>query len=358
MDQQTIHSILSGRARGPGASLLRGLTWLLSKPYALLMRLRRGAYRHRLLRGHESPLPVLSVGNLTTGGTGKTPLVMWLCQRLAAQRRSPVILTRGYKAVAGRSDEAEMMWKATGVPVVADPDRVSAAAEAARAGADVLVLDDGFQHLPLRRDLDIVLVDATNPFGYGHVLPRGLLREPRSALRDADAVVITRTEQAAPEAVAALRRELAALAPRATMALSGHAASAVVLPGNRHLPPSLLAGKRAFAFCGIGNPESFFVTIRQAGAELVGQRAFDDHAAYDDAALFAVRDAAYAAGAEVILTTAKDRVKLVNASLLGLPLWVLLVDIKLVEGEARLWALVEAALKRGSIADCGLRNAD
>ena len=193
MDRRWAIEIMSGRRRGAVPALLRGAGWVLSKPYAGLLWLRRRLYRLGLLGAYKPAVPVISIGNITTGGTGKTPMVVWVVRWLKSAGLQPAILTRGYKAVDGRADEAEMLWQATGVPVVAEADRVDAARSAVAGGAEVLVLDDGFQHLRLRRDLDIVLIDATNPFGFGHCLPRGLLREPVSALGDADAVDLRRT---------------------------------------------------------------------------------------------------------------------------------------------------------------------
>ena len=335
MDQRQAIEILSGRRRGAAAGALRAGTWVLSKPYAGLMRLRRGLYRIGVLGSRRAPVPVISVGNLTTGGTGKTPMVAWVIKRLKHLGCRPAILTRGYKAVGGRSDEAELLFQLTGCPVVVSADRASAAEAAAEAGADALVMDDGFQHQALRRDLDIVLIDATEPFGFGHCLPRGLLREPPSALRAAGAIVITRCDRVPREAADALAARLAALAPRATIHRAGHVPSAVVVSAGRHLPPAALAGQKVCAFCGIGNPESFFATLESAGATVVGRVAFDDHVAYGPEELERVRSAAAAGGAEVLVTTAKDRVKL-EAAGFPLPLWTLQVEIGINEGEAEL----------------------
>jgi len=344
MDEQTLREIMSGRRRGPSASALRATTRALAAAYGPLVRLRRGLYRAGVLRARAAPCPVISVGNLTAGGTGKTPMVAWVVDRLGELGRRPAILTRGYKGAEGGSDEAELLWRRTGAPVVVDPDRVAAAAAAAEAGADVLVLDDGFQHLRLRRDLDIVLIDATCPFGFGHVLPRGLLREPPSALRDADAVVLTRCDLVGSEALAALRDRVAALAPRAGLHEAGHVPVAVVVRAGRHLPPAALAGKKAVAFCGIGNPEAFFASLTAMGAVLLDRVAFNDHARYDAGALDRVARAAEAAGAEVLLTTAKDRVKIENASALPAPLWTVQVDIGLLRGGEALTGRIRAAL--------------
>jgi len=332
MDQQAARDILSGRRRGLGAALLRGLAWVLSKPYGWAVRLRRVMYRVGLGGSHRAPVPVISVGNLTTGGTGKTPMVAWIAERLRQAGFRPAILMRGYKSRDGISYEAEMLRRTTGAAVVVNPDRLAAARAAAQAGAEVLILDDGFQHLRLKRDLDIVLIDATNPFGYGHCLPRGLLREPPSALREADVVVITRADLVGSEALAELRERLVRLAPGADILQAGHVPTAVILPAGRHLPPSVLAGKPVAAFCGIGNPESFFATLSAAGAEVVKKMTFDDHAAYDAAALERIAREVAGCRAEALVTTAKDRVKIEDPTSLPLPLWTLQVGMGLVGG--------------------------
>ena len=345
MDRRRAIEIMSGQRRGAAAGLLRGVAWVLSKPYAGLLWLRRGLYRASLLGSYKAQVPVISIGNITTGGTGKTPMVVWVVGWLKAAGFQPAILTRGYKAVDGRADEAEMLWQATGVPVVVEADRVDAARAAVAGGAEVLVLDDGFQHLRLRRDLDIVLIDATNPFGYGHCLPRGLLREPLSALRDADAVVITRADRVPAAQVDALADRLARLAPRASLHRSGHVPTALVVEAGRHLPPSALAGRRVCAFCGIGNPEGFFAALAEAGAELAGRITFDDHVAYGPAELERLAEAVRACGAEAAVTTAKDRVKLTGREL-PVPLWTLRVEIRITSGQDALVEKLRAAVGR------------
>ena len=346
MSEQGLRDIMSGRRRGLWAAALRAAAWAASKPYALAMALRRRLYRWGVFGSQAVGAPVISVGNLTTGGTGKTPMVAWLVGQLRKAGREVAILSRGYRARAGRADEAEMLFKQTGVPVVVNADRVSGGRSAVEAGADVLVMDDGFQHRRLKRDLDIVLIDATNPFGHGHVLPRGLLRERPSALRDAGVIVITRCDLVAAAEVEALRDRLGRLAPRAEVCLAGHVPTAVIAPAGRRAPASALAGRKVLAVCGIGNPDAFFETVARSGAEVVGRIAFDDHAAYDAAAAARIASAAGNAGAEILVTTAKDRVRIEDPSALGAPLWTLEVAIGLTEGEGTLNERVNEVLRR------------
>jgi len=342
MDQQQLRDIMSGRSRSVGAALLRAGAWPVSKVYGLVAGVRRRMYRSGTLRLQAAAVPVVSVGNITTGGTGKTPMVVWLVEKLREMGRSPAVLMRGYRASGGRSDEAEVLRRQTEAPVHPDPDRVASAAAAVADGADVLVLDDGFQHLRLRRDLDIVLIDATCPLGYGHVLPRGLLRERPRALADADAVVITRSDLVEPEALAALRERLGRLAPQASLHLAGHVPSAAIDGGDVRLEPSALAGKRACAFCGIGNPRAFAASLEALQADVTGLAAFDDHAEYGPAEI--ARIAAASADADILVTTAKDRVRIDDASAFPKPLWTLEVELRISEGEGELLEKVRAAL--------------
>jgi tetraacyldisaccharide 4'-kinase len=332
--------LISGRSKGFLPSAARAVLWAMSGPYFLAMRLRRWACRRGCFRSRQPAAPVISVGNLTTGGAGKTPMVAWVVGHLQQAGFRPAVLTRGYMASGGVSDEASLLSRLCHpAPVVVNPDRWAGAQQALRTGADVLVMDDGFQRLRLRRQLDIVMVDASEPFGFGHVLPRGLLREPLSALQDADAVVLTRTD-----AVSAARLEQVLDVLRkhtrgATFHSAVHRPSRIVDQDGREHDVNSLAGRRVLAFCGLGNPDAFFDTLRRLGADLAGEVAFEDHARYDAARLAKLARQARACGAELLATTAKDRVKLPGvdqafapAGLPPLPLWTLEIALEFVEG--------------------------
>ncbi len=355
MDHQAVMEILSGRRRDLAARLLRTGLWLASKPYGAALRVRRWAYRWGLLPsqaaaaarpleldrfGHAQEqeeaveLPVISVGNITTGGTGKTPMVAWVASQLRQQGRSPAILTRGYKSTGGVSDEAQLLRRLTGVPVIVNADRLQGACDAAAGGADVLVMDDGFQHRRLRRNLDIVLIDATNPFGYGHCLPRGLMREGPWALRDAGAIVITRSDLVSQKSLAALRDKLKRRAPKASLHVAEHHLTRFV-SGDSDVPLAAARGKRVFAFCGIGNPGGFFTALEGLGAVIAGTWALEDHAAYTPRLLADIARAASAAEASVLVTTQKDAVKIIELPS-PLPLWELVMEMRIVEGREEL----------------------
>src|SRR5258706_7731946 len=198
----TYRRIVSGESDGFGSSLARGALTVLSKPYgsaASLAEISRSAKE-----AVDVGLPVISIGNITVGGTGKTPLVAMTVKELLARKKRPVLLSRGYcKDAAGTNDEAKLLAQMfPGVLHLQGRDRVALATHAADARlGDVLVLDDGFQYQALARRMNVCCIDATDPFGYGAVLPRGLLREPLDGLYRARPVVITRAELATPGAI-------------------------------------------------------------------------------------------------------------------------------------------------------------
>ena len=341
MDEHRAIEIMSG-AGGVGASLLRAGLLCAAGPYAAAMGARRWLYRRGLLPSRGADVPVICVGNITTGGTGKTPMVAWVVGCLARAGKRPAILTRGYKAVAGLSDEAELLKSLTGADVVVNGDRVAGAKTAVSGGADVLVMDDGYQHRRLRRDLDIVLVDAANPFGFGHCLPRGLLREPPGALRDAGAVVITRSDAVDREALAALRGRLASLAPDASLHAAAHRPVRLIDADGVEHSVGTLAGRKVMAFCGIASPESFFETLEALGADVSATRALADHVEYTDAVTAEIARLADNGEGEILVTTQKDYVKL-DGKELGGQVWQLVVEMAIVEGEAELVEKVLAA---------------
>ena len=204
MNQEAYRKLISGQSAGLSAVLLRFLLSIAGWIYQLVVDLRKFLYSKGCLKVHRANAPVISVGNLTVGGTGKTPLVIWLCKQIISDSKFQIsnsqcaILTRGYKTKerALSNEVAIFTESCPEANVVVNPDRVAGATEAVgKLGAKVLILDDGFQHRQLARDLDIVTIDATRPFGYGKLLPAGLLREPVDALKRADAVVITRCDQ-------------------------------------------------------------------------------------------------------------------------------------------------------------------
>jgi tetraacyldisaccharide 4'-kinase len=286
---------------------------------------RLAAYRRGLLKTARLVAPVVSVGNLTFGGTGKTPTVIALVRDLVRRGRRPAVLTRGWgRTEAGpvvvigpdpgqpveiAGDEPlELAARLPGVPVVVDADRVRGGIEAIARGADILVLDDGFQHLRLARDLDLVLVDAGDPWGGGRLPPIGRLREPLSGLKRADAVLVTKLGPDPTTALEAVRREVEAIAPGRPVLAARLAATAVRRPDGS-AGPEALAGARVVAVAGIGRPGGFAELLAGCGAEVVDHRWFADHHRFSAAEVAAVTTRAAELGA-VVATTAKDAVKM------------------------------------------------
>jgi tetraacyldisaccharide 4'-kinase len=324
-DPETFRRLADGSLRGVGPTASRAILTVLAGPYGLVTACRNHLHDCRLLPRTRASVPVISVGNITAGGTGKTPIVAWLCRQLASMGRRPAIVSRGYAARPGEpSDEAaELAILLPGVPHVANRDRGSGARAAARLGADVVVLDDGFQHRRLHRDLDLVAIDASDPFGCGHLLPRGLLRESIRGLIRADAIVLTRATSIPPAA----RDEIRAAVTRARRGIppavwleTEHRPVAVRSSSGTREPLDAIRGQPVAAFCGIGNPAAFRRTLGDLGVELVGFQSFADHHPYTIADLTAVAAWATTNGASRLLTTLKDLVRIRDERLGDLPL--------------------------------------
>ncbi|MGA2502191.1 MAG: tetraacyldisaccharide 4'-kinase, partial [Tepidisphaeraceae bacterium] len=285
MDERTIHDILGGRRATVGARLLRGLLSLAEPAYAAVMSTRNWLYGRSILKAHQLHAAVISIGNITTGGTGKTPMVQWLARQLRRRGLTPAVLIRGYKGHAGWSDEQQLLRRMLGdVPVLAEPDRVAGANRLLKEHpqTQAILLDDGFQHRRLARDFDLVLVDATNPFGFGHVLPRGLLRERRSGLGRADAIVLTRNDLISPQRRRELESELHGWSPRAAIYRARHQLTGLRSPGaDPAAPPDLpldwLSRRRWIAAAGIGNPAALEQQLRDLPGTFCGGTWFGDH---------------------------------------------------------------------------------
>lgn len=346
-DAASFKRLVDGSRRGPAAAVARLVMAAAAVPYGAAVRCRNAAYDTDLAPVHHVPLPIISIGNLTLGGTGKTPLVAWTARLLSVAGLRPTIVSRGYGARAGeRSDEAaELNLLLPAVPHIADRDRVAAARRALAEGAGAVVLDDGFQHRRLARDLDIVAVDATDPFGCGHLFPRGLLREPLVGLARADAIVLTR----ATLVDADRRREIRAALERGCRgrlpeiwAEATHRAVGLRTASGQTLPLDRLQAATVAAFAGIGNPHAFTASLRGLGAEPVGLHPFPDHHLYTDRELAELAGWARRLGARMLVTTLKDLVKIRRDELDGIPVVAVEIAIDLQAGEADLENLVRS----------------
>lgn len=315
MDEVRFKQLISGQKTGCVATVLRVLLRTLSCLYGLAVFIRNAARDSSIVKSRRVPVPIISIGNITTGGTGKTPVTGYVVEMLQTHGYRPGIISRGYRAdSSGMNDEYRVLkLLCPDVPHEQDRDRTAAAHRVIeKASVDCIVMDDGFQHRRLYRDIDVVLLDALNPFGYGFLLPRGLLREPVSSLGRAHIILITRAdsvsgarlqeiEQQILRRTSGLQDRIFKVAFRATM-LSD-------IRGNK-FDIRDAAGKRAFLMCGVGNPAAFAETCRAVGITVVDSQYFPDHHHYSDQDLSTVRARFVKSGSDLLLTTQKDLVKL------------------------------------------------
>jgi tetraacyldisaccharide 4'-kinase len=307
------------------------LLWPLALPYGAAVRLRARAYRMGIFRERRLEGFVISVGNLTAGGTGKTPMVLWLAERLAAEGKKAGILTRGYRGRASpegsTSDEAQMLKArlGDGAAFGVGADRLARGRELAGQGIRWFILDDGFQHMQLARDVDIVLIDATHPFGGGHLLPAGRLREPRRALKRADIIVITRSSHA-PAVEAAIRRDSNAPFFYARSRLDSVRSLHGGYPG---VDDPAARERKFYAFCGIGNPSAFLADLRDWGFQIAGHAFFPDHHRYTQQDVRDIQARARQAGAEGAICTEKDVFNLPAAPWDGCGAWYCRISLEI-----------------------------
>jgi tetraacyldisaccharide 4'-kinase len=338
--------------------------------YSVVIRARHALYKRGALRVHKISAPVISVGNITTGGTGKTPLVEWVARAVAKEGHRVCVLTRGY----GRADTSQRVIVSDGesiladareggdeplllaetlrgvAAVISDANRVAAARWAEEnLKSEVFILDDGFQHLRIARDLDIVAVDATNPWGGGQLLPRGRLREPPRELARADCIILTRSEQA--QDIDLLRKQAERLSGHRPVFLSSTRTRKVrpldelvtISTVSQPSQPSASIPHPFAAFCAIGNPAAFFEHLRRDEHQLKFTHAFPDHHPYSQRDIDALVTEARQEGAQALLTTAKDAVKL-GSLRFDLPCYVLEIKLEF-DDEEKLLAMIREAVK-------------
>jgi tetraacyldisaccharide 4'-kinase len=325
--------------------------WPASLIWQAIVRTRAAAYRKGFFRSKRLPGTVISVGNLTVGGTGKTPLVLWLAQRLHAEGKRAAVLTRGYRGIpagaGGVPQSDEVAIYRTRLQHLAElgvgANRFASGKILSRHGVEWFVLDDGFQHMQLARDVDIVLLDATDPFAEGWMIPAGLLREPRSALARADIIIVTRS----PKTPA-----IETIVQRITRVPIFHAVTelsdVVKIPTHPSQPAEALSdwrAKKAFAFCGIGNPQAFFDDLSRWGGSVSGHSDFPDHHTYTQRDIEKIESRARDAGAEILLCTEKDIFNLRNIQLPGLPVYFARISMEIGEPD-KLWRAISETAER------------
>jgi tetraacyldisaccharide 4'-kinase len=328
--------VISGQARGVWPGLQRAGLRLASVPYGLAVGARNRLYDRGWLTTRRAPVPVVSVGNLTAGGTGKTPCVEYVARFYRHLDRRVAILSRGYGGEDGRNDEALVLEEnLPDVPHLQGADRVALARNAIEElDSEILVLDDGFQHRRLNRDLDLVLIDATTPWGHGYLLPRGLLREPTSSLCRADVIVLTRCDQTPAERRERLWQTIARIAPDVPVVETTHRPVELSNSDRESAPLDLLREAPVAAFCGIGNPQAFRRSLFDLGAQMDDFRVYADHHVYSRADVEELRRWANGlpTGA-VVVTTQKDLVKLRLARLGDRSLWCLRIRLRVESGQ-------------------------
>lgn len=338
-DAHEFRQIVSGQAKGLRAAAWRAVFRMAEVPYTLVVRWRNRRYDRAEAEIRRVPIPVVSVGNITLGGTGKTPMVEWIARYYRRCGVRVVIVSRGYGAEQGAlNDEGRQLeQRLPDVPHLQSPDRVAAAElDIEELAAELVLLDDGFQHRRLARDLDIVMLDAEAPFGYGHVFPRGMLREPADGLRRAHVVVLSRADRVQPAQREWVRDQVWRLAPRALWAETFHAPRAMVDCHGRCEPAEGLAGRPVAAFCGIGDPGAFRHTLETLGCQVLALWPFADHYAYTRADVERLDSWAATLDAEAVLCTHKDLVKLGIETLGGRPLRAIVVELEFLAGRAEL----------------------
>lgn len=351
--------LISGRREGFVAACLRLLLRLASFGYAAAVCLRLALYSVGLLRSRRAGAPVICVGNLTTGGTGKTPAVAHVVRTLGELGARPAIVSRGYRAKSSGNDEMKVLAElCPGVLHIQNAHRLAGARQAIVEGAGCIVLDDGFSHLRLARDLDLLLLDALNPFGFGRMLPRGLLREPLRSMGRASAVVITRADVAQPERLREIEDVARCYGFAGPVIHAAHQPEKLAeLVSGAPVVLSELRGKVVAPFCGIGNPRGFERTLESLGAAIspLGTLVLNDHAYMDEGEVTRQVEpflrAAREQGAQIGICTQKDAVKLRGRALAvpaDMPVLELRVQFRILRGEEELRAMLARVIAPGN----------
>ena len=345
LSESQFRDLVSGQWRGALPTTLRAALSLLEMAYGWAVERRNRQYECGAAQVNRPECPVISVGNITVGGTGKTPMVASLANWFLARQIPVTLISRGYGSRSGRpNDEAlELAARLPHVPHLQNPDRVAAARDALRANSrQVLILDDAFQHRRIARDLDIVLVDALEPFGYEHLLPRGFLREPIESLARAQVVALSRSDAVNEARRREIESRVRSVAPRAIWLELVHRPVGLVAASGARLDLSVLRGRPIAAFCGIGNPAGFRHTLGQVGFTLRTFLELPDHCPYGPRELDRVQSWLQRLPyVEDAVCTRKDLVKLRAEELAGKRIWALEIELAIVRGQDALRSLLE-----------------
>ena len=335
-------SILYGQQRGFIAALIKSILSTFAYPYSAILNTRNILYKTGVAKSTRLPVKVISIGNITTGGTGKTPLVEFVARYLLDKNKKVAILSRGYggnnplqKYNDNANDECLILREnIQDVPVFAGKDRVRNGEKAIRDyGVDCLILDDGFQHLRIKRDLDIVVIDSLNPFGGENLIPRGSLREPLKNLGRADLFIISHCNQSKEQAIKSIYTKLRFVNNDAPVCESIHRPVHIenITDGSIQRL-EWLKGKRVYGLSAIGNPESFAYTLKELEVDLIKHRKFNDHHHYTREEMENVIAEAKTLDADVIVVTQKDIVKIRNMDIKDFNILSLKIEIQITKG--------------------------
>ncbi len=340
-----LYGLATGKKKGFIAALIKLLLLPLAVIYGLSVRVLIFIYG---IRPHRLKCKVISVGNITLGGTGKTSLVEFIAGYLKQEGHQVAVLSRGYKRKAAspelKDDDCRVMGdepsmlknRLKGIPILVDADRIRSAERAiGDYGADTVILDDGLQQWKIKKDLEIVTIDAKNPFGNHRLLPEGILRQPLSTLRKADVFILTKTDYASD--ISRLKGFLKGINPSAEIFESVHKPAGIYKLGEirNFLAADTLKGKTVTVFSGIGDPLYFENTVRNLGADIGLRFEFPDHHYYSKKDLVGIIEESRRSNISVILTTEKDAARL-NALGPGLPdIFVLRIELKIIKDEER-----------------------
>ncbi len=331
-----ILSLMKDERRGFPHVIVKGLLRVLSLVYAGAVKAVDLGYRSGLRRVHEVGVPVVSVGNITLGGTGKTPFTIFLADYFLTAGKKPAVLIRGY----GRDECGMLRDELPDVPVFVGQDRVAGARRAASGGRDVLILDDAFQHRRIGRDLNILLLDSVSLFGNGCLFPRGILREPVSSLKRADIFALTKTDRVSARRRKDIIRQLAEADPGKPVILTRHRPSFLTDVTGAAYSADSLHGKKVMLVSGIADPDHFAFLVEETGAEIVSRCDYADHHRYRQADIDSICAECAEKEAEAIVVTAKDHVKIkdLDTSRMEDKLFILNIVIDIVEGKEHLIA--------------------
>lgn len=357
-----IETIMTTRVESKSL-LMKPFLFAISIVYGGLVKLREALYKKGVLQSKRLPCPVVSIGNITVGGTGKTPMTLYVAELIRRFGYKVAIVSRGYKGKAEKTggivcdgrmicmepdqagDEPFMMAKRLrSVPVIVGKDRFKAGMLAVKEfNPDVVLLDDGFQHLRLYRDIDLVLLDFSSPFGNGNLLPRGILREPTSSLSRADALILTRSDSASGSIKAKLLDRLMYLSQKRSVYITFHAPyiykvvkavgdiEHIDLSKSRNWDSEIIKGRNVFAFSGIARNEDFIHTVESFGCDVSGFAGFPDHHKYSDEDINKILRSAKDEGAEIVCTTEKDYARMGHSR--SWPIDLVIIGIEIVFGD-------------------------